>query len=85
MVNVYRTNSSLFRRPVNLNIIIFYIAKEKFPPEMFEITISSTPMGRLSEVEDAVELVIFLLSDKSLMISGTNHVLDDKVFPEISI
>ena len=61
---------------VNLNIIVSNLSTLYNPPEVFDVIKSSTPMGRLVEVKDAVELVIFLLSEKSGMISGTNHVLD---------
>ena len=61
---------------VNLSLIVSNMSKEYTPPAAFEMIKSSTPMGRLVEVNDAVELVVFLLSDKSFMVSGTNHLLD---------
>ena len=50
------------------------ISREFVPEEACKHSKSSTPLGRLVQVEDAVELVVFLLSDNSVMISGTNYV-----------
>ena len=35
-----------------------------------------TPMRRLNDVQDVVDLVLFLLSDKSKMITGEHHVIN---------
>lgn len=42
----------------------------------FKETLEQTPMKKFPEIEDVVNLVIYLLSDKSLMISGDNIRID---------
>ena len=37
---------------------------------------SKTPLGRLTQEQDVADLVLFLLSDKSSMISGANYKID---------
>ena len=37
---------------------------------------SMIPLGRSNEIEDVVDLVLFLLSDKSKMITGTNNIIN---------
>ena len=37
---------------------------------------SMIPLGRSNEIEDVVDLVVFLLSDKSKMITGTNNIIN---------
>ena len=47
--------------------------------ELFQRQASITPLGRLVEIQNVVDLVLFLLSDKSLMVSGTHTTIDGGV------
>ena len=40
---------------------------------------NKTPLKRLNEVQDVVDLVLFLLSDNSKMITGAHHVINGGV------
>ena len=44
--------------------------------EMTDKMESLIPLGRSNEIEDVVDLVVFLLSDKSKMITGTNNIIN---------
>ena len=45
------------------------------PKEELEATIANTPAGRLVEVGEVVDTILFLMSDESLMINGQNIVV----------
>ena len=44
--------------------------------EQLDWTKAVTPLGRLTETREVANLVSFLLSDQSAMISGATHVID---------
>ena len=44
--------------------------------EMFQAAVDKTPLGKQLEVQNVVDLVLFLLSDQSIMITGTNNLID---------
>ena len=48
----------------------------KNTPDLYERFISITPIGRLCEVKEAIEPILYLLSDHSSMVTGTAHVVD---------
>ena len=44
-----------------------------------------TPLGRLAEVREIVEPIMYLLSDHSSMVSGTTHVVDGGLLSNIPV
>lgn len=44
--------------------------------EQIKIASGSVPIGRVGEVEDVSNLVVFLASDESTFITGTEHIID---------
>ena len=54
-------------------------------PEMEQKFNSVTPLGRLCEVREVVDPVIYLLSDHSSMVSSTVSVVDDGVLSNIAV
>ena len=44
-----------------------------------------TPLGRIAEVRDIVEPIMYLLSDHSSMVSGTTHVVDGGLLSNIPV
>ena len=49
---------------------------EALPSETIKRIVSALPIGRMLEVDDVVQCVLFLLSDKSKMITGTTITVD---------
>ena len=49
---------------------------QSYGKEFLEHEIAQIPVGRMCEVEDVVDTVLFLLSDQSQMISGTSLTID---------
>ena len=49
---------------------------DQYGPEALKHAASLMPVGRVCEVQEIVDSVMFLLSDKSLMITGTDLVID---------
>lgn len=44
--------------------------------EQIKVASGSVPIGRVGEVEDVSNLVVFLASDESTFITGTEHIID---------
>ena len=44
-----------------------------------------TPLGRITEVREIVEPIMYLLSDHSTMVSGTTHVIDGGLLANIPV
>ena len=54
-------------------------------PEKEEQLKSTIPLGRIVEVKDVVEPIMYLLSDHSSMVSGTAHVVDGGLLSNIPV
>ena len=54
-------------------------------PEEAERLKAITPLGRLAEVREMVEPIMYLLSDHSSMVSGTIHVVDGGLLSNIPV
>ena len=46
------------------------------PKEAFDGLVSLHPIGRLGTANEVADLVLFLLSDKALFITGSSHLVD---------
>ena len=70
---------------VNPTWILTNPCKEHFVeyPEEETRVKAITPLGRLAEVRDIVEPIMYLLSDHSSMVSGTTHVVDGGLLSNI--
>ena len=49
---------------------------EQYGQDAMEKVASRMPIGRICEIEDVVDGVLFLLSDQSQMITGTDVAID---------
>ena len=49
---------------------------EALDDDQIKIASGSVPIGRVGEVEDVSNLVIFLASDESGFITGAEHIID---------
>ena len=49
---------------------------QMLPEEVRNALLSHIPMGSMTELKDIVQCVLFLLSDKSRMITGTTLTID---------
>ena len=47
--------------------------------------LSMTPLGRLCDVTDAVDPILYFLSDHSKMVTGTRHIVDGGMLSRIPI
>ena len=56
----------------------------KYPEEEAKVK-SITPLGRIAEVREMVEPIMYLLSDHSSMVSGTTHVVDGEFLSNIPV
>ena len=45
-------------------------------PELERLIKQHTPMGRFCEIQECIDPVMYLLSDHSTMVTGTNNVID---------
>ena len=45
-------------------------------PEIEKAIINNTPMGRLCEVQECLDPILYLLSDHSTMVNGSINVVD---------
>ena len=61
---------------VNPWLIPTGLTKPTFTEEFFKGAIDKTPLGQQMEIQNVVDLVMFLLSDQSVMITGTNNLVD---------
>jgi L-xylulose reductase len=62
---------------VNPGVTLTELAAEAWSaPEKSAPMLGRTPLGRFAEVGEVAELVAFLLSDRSRMITGTTNLLD---------
>ena len=61
---------------VNPGMIPTEMTKPVTSDDTFQRLETLTPMGRLVEIQNVVDLVLFLLSDQSKMITGTHTLID---------
>ena len=61
---------------VNPGPVFTDLLKSFVEPGEVEKTESKIPMSRLTEMDEVADLVLFLLSDEAVMISGTSYVID---------
>ncbi|XP_074477008.1 L-xylulose reductase-like [Sebastes fasciatus] len=62
---------------VNPTVVMTEICRLKWSdPEKAKTMMSRIPLGRFAEVEDVVNSILFLLSDKSNMINGVSLLVD---------
>ena len=59
-------------------------AEEDSGIRMFEVVRERIPMGRLLSLEDTVGPILYLLSDASAMVTGTDHTVDGGLFCNIT-
>ena len=52
-------------------------------PEFENAIKQQTPMGRFSETEECIDPILYLLSDHSTMITGTNNVVDGGILASL--
>ena len=52
------------------------LTRPAHPEEVFQMVASNTPLRRLVDLQNVADLVLFLLSDHSVMITGTIHTID---------
>ena len=50
--------------------------KDTVSDEFIKTSVSKIPMGRMNEIEDVIQCVLFLLSDQSKMVTGTTVTVD---------
>ena len=72
---------------VNLTWTLTNPVREYFAehPEKEEQVKAITPLGRIAEVREMVEPIMYLLSDHSSMVSGTAHVVDGGLLSNIPV
>ena len=46
---------------------------------------SLTPLGRMAEVSEVVDPILYLLSDHSNMVTGTTHIIDGGILSHIPV
>lgn len=61
---------------VNPGMVETELLKKAVSAEEIQLSVSFTPLGRNNDIQDVVDLVLFLLSDKSLMMNGTNNLIN---------
>ena len=61
---------------VNPGLIPTGLSKPLCTEEILQGVVDKTPLGQQLEIQNAVDLVLFLLSDQSAMITGTNNLID---------
>ena len=61
---------------VNPFLIPTGMTKPLCTEEIFQGAVGKTPLGQQLELQNVVDLVMFLLSDQSVMITGTNTLID---------
>ena len=61
---------------VHPSLIPTGLTKPLCPEETFQVMVDKTPLGQQLQVQNVVDLVLFLLSDQSVMISGTSNPID---------
>ena len=61
---------------VNPWLIPTSLSKAHMTEEFFKGAVDKTPLGQQLEIQNVVDLVMFLLSDQSVMITGTNNLVD---------
>ena len=54
-------------------------------PEYYKRFESITPLGKLCELQEAVDPILYLLSDHSSMVTGTNHIVDGGFLSSIPV
>ena len=52
-------------------------------PEFEKAIKQQTPMGRFSETEECIDPILYLLSDHSSMVTGTNNVVDGGILASL--
>lgn len=61
---------------VNPGMVETELLKSAVSAEEIQRSASLTPLKRNNEIQDVVDLVVYLLSDHSLMINGTNNLIN---------
>ena len=61
---------------VNPGPVMTEMLQSAFSEEEIQRLVKKSPAGRINEIQDIVELVLFLLSDRSVMINGTTNMIN---------
>ena len=64
----------------SVNLTVVWTGKHKQRqeqnPDYYERFESITPLGKLCDLQAAVDPILYLLSDHSSMVTGTTHIID---------
>ena len=61
------------------------VTEEWMEAEVVKNLIAFTPMGRFSSLKESSGPIMYLLSDHSTMVNGTNHVVDGGLLANIPV